>query len=265
MHLLIIAVLPAIVLMIVIYKCDQIEKEPIGLILGVMGLGILSILPTLVCEIISDAFLMLLFNPDGVIYKFLSAFFGVALIEEFWKLFMVRVFIWKNKAFNYRFDAIVYCVASSLGFALLENIMYVFQHGFGTGITRAIISVPGHCTFAIFMGYFLGNSKLFEVKGQKGKSWLWLFYALLFPTLQHGFFDFCLFMENMLLTLVFLGFILICDIVAIVRIARSEKQDTPFYVLKQGDRWISNPEWMQMAAATLDVKMPNIQYDMTKK
>jgi len=265
MHLLIIAILPAIVLMFVIYKCDRIEKEPIGLVLAVAGLGILSVIPTIVCELCADVFLSLLFNPDGAIYKFLNAFFGVALIEEFWKLFMVRVFIWNRKAFNYRFDAIVYCVASSLGFALLENIMYVFQYGFATGISRAIISVPGHCTFAIFMGYFLGNAKLLEVKGLKGKSWLWVFFALLFPTLQHGFFDFCLFMENGLLVLVFLVFVLTCDIVAIIRIARSEKLDVPFYVLKQGDRWISNPEWMQMAAATLDVQMPNIQYDMTKK
>ncbi len=265
MHLLLIAVLPAVVLMIVIYKCDRIEKEPIGLVLGVAGLGIVSCIPTVICEMIADVVLQFLFGSSGVIYSFLSAFLGVALIEEFWKLFMVRVFIWNNKAFNYRFDAIVYCVASSLGFALLENILYVFQYGFGTGISRAILSVPGHCTFAIFMGYFLGNAKLFEVKGQKGKSWLWLFLALLLPTLQHGFFDFCLFMENGWLVLVFLAFVLVCDVIAIVRIARSEKQDTPFYVLKKGDRWISNPEWMQMAAATLDVQMPNIQYDMTKK
>ncbi len=265
MHLLIIAVLPAIVLMFVIYKCDRIEKEPIGLILAVAALGIVSCIPTIICELVADIGLQLFFEPGGVIYNFLHAFFGVALIEEFWKLFMVRIFIWNRKAFNYRFDAIVYCVASSLGFALLENILYVFQNGFGTGIMRAIISVPGHCTFAIFMGYFLGNAKLHEVKGNIGKSWLWLFFSLLFPTLQHGFFDFCLFMQNGWLVLVFLMFIFVCDIVAIIRIARSEKQDVPFYVLKRGDRWISNPEWMQMAAATLDVQMPNIQYDMTRK
>lgn len=265
MHLLIIAILPAIVLMTVIYKCDRIEKEPIGLILAVMGLGIVSCIPTVVCELLADAVLTLLFGSEGIIYNFFNAFLGVALIEEFWKLVVVRLFIWNRKAFNYRFDAIVYCVASSLGFALLENILYVFQYGFGTGISRAILSVPGHCTFAIFMGYFLGNAKLYEVKGQKGKNWLWVFFALLFPTLQHGFFDFCLFMDNILLTLVFLGFVLVCDIVAIVRIARSEKQDLPFYVLKKGDRWISNPEWMQMAAATLDVQMPNIQFDVTNK
>ncbi len=260
MHLLIIAILPAVFLMFVIYKCDRIEKEPIGLIIGIMALGMLSVIPTVICELLATAGMDLLIPQGSVLYKFIDAFLGVALIEEFWKLLIVRLVIWKNKAFNYRFDAIVYCVASSLGFALLENILYVLQSGFGTGIARAIISVPGHCTFAIFMGYFLGNAKLFEVKGQTGKCWLWTFYALLFPMLQHGFFDFCLFMENIVLTLIFLAFIIVCDVIAIIRIAVSEKQDTPFYVLKKGDRWISNPEWMQMAATTLDVQMPNIHY-----
>ena len=265
MFLLLLAILPAVVLMIVIYMCDRIEKEPIGLVLGVMGLGMLSCIPTLVCELIAEPILGFMFGFNDWIYNFMNAFLGVALIEEFWKLVMVRLLVWNRKAFNYRFDAIVYCVASSLGFALLENILYVLQNGFAVGISRAIISVPGHCTFAIFMGYVLGNSKLFEVKGKKGKSWLWLFYSLLFPTMQHGFFDFCLFMEKTWLVLVFLAFVMVCDIVAIVRIARSEKQDTPFYALKQGDSWISNPDWMQMAATSMNVQMPNIKYDMTKK
>ncbi|MBQ4057315.1 MAG: PrsW family intramembrane metalloprotease [Lachnospiraceae bacterium] len=265
MLLLLLAVLPAIALMVVIYICDRIEKEPIGLVLGVMGLGMLSCAPTVVCEIIAELVLSFLFGFNEWVFHFMNAFLGVALIEEFWKLVVVRLFVWNRKAFNYRFDAIVYCVASSLGFALLENVLYVFQYGFGTGVLRAVLSVPGHCTFAIFMGYFVGNAKLFEVKGQKGKSWLWLFFSLLFPTLQHGFYDFCLFTENGWLVLIFFLFVAVCDIVAIVRILRSEKQDTPFYALKQGDRWISNPEWMQMAATTLDVQMPNIQYDMTKK
>lgn len=261
MHLLIIAILPAVVLMLVIYKCDRVEPEPIRLVLGMMGLGILSVIPTLICELIADIGLSLFLDTDSAIYHFLNAFFGVALIEEFWKLFFVMIFVWKKKAFNYRFDAIVYCVASSLGFALLENIVYVMQSGLGTGISRAILSVPGHCTFAIFMGYFLGNAKLFAVQGKKEKSMLWLVLALIMPTLQHGFFDFCLFMESGILVLVFLVFVFVCDIVAIVRIARSEKQDIPFYVLKEGDRWIQNPVWMQMAATAMDVQMPHIKYD----
>ena len=265
MILLLLAVVPAVALMIVIYMCDRIEKEPIGLVLGVMGLGMLSCIPTIICEMIADPILGFVFGFNEWIHNFMSAFLGVALIEEFWKLVMVRLLVWNRKAFNYRFDAIVYCVASSLGFALVENIMYVLQNGFSTGIVRAIIPVPGHCTFAIFMGYFFGNAKLFEVKGQIGKSWLWLFYSLLFPTLQHGFFDFCLFMEKTWLVLVFLAFVLACDVIAIVRIARSEKLDTPFYALKQGDTWISNPDWMQMAATSMNVQMPNIKYDMTKK
>lgn len=271
MHLLLVAILPAIILMFVIYKVDKVEKEPIGFVLGIAGLGILSCIPTVICELVAEMLLVQVVDSTSIIYIFLDAFLGVALIEEFWKLFVVRVFVWNAKAFNYRFDAIVYCVASSLGFALLENILYVFQSGFATGIARAILSVPGHCTFGVFMGYFLGNAKLFEVKGQKKKSWQWVFFALLFPTLQHGFFDFVLMVDTeqewieLLMLLLFLGFVFVCDVVAIVRIARSGKQDLPFYVLKKGDRWISNPEWLQMAALTMDEQMPNVHFDMKER
>ena len=98
MHLLIIGVLPAIVLMVVIYNCDKVEREPIGLVIGMMGFGMLTILPTLICEMIAQAGLQLVFDSEMLIYKFLEAFFGVALIEEFWKLFAVRLFRWNKKA-----------------------------------------------------------------------------------------------------------------------------------------------------------------------
>ena len=64
MHLLIIAVLPAIVLMFVIYKCDRIEKEPIGLIFAVAGLGIVSCIPTIICELVADVVLQLFLEPQ---------------------------------------------------------------------------------------------------------------------------------------------------------------------------------------------------------
>ncbi len=271
MHLLLIAVLPAVILMFIIYKVDKVEREPFWFVFGILILGMISCIPTIICEMITEGILLQIADSSSIVYVFLNAFLGVALIEEFWKLIVVRVFVWNAKAFNYRFDAIVYCVASSLGFALLENILYVFQNGLGTGIARAVLSVPGHCTFGVFMGYFLGNAKLLEVKGQKKKGLKWLFLALLFPTLQHGFFDFVLMIETdyewieLLLLLLFLGFVFVCDVVAIVRIARSEKQDLPFYVLKKGDRWISNPEWLQMAALTMDEQIPNIHFDNDKK
>ena len=44
-------------------------------------------------------------------------------------------------AFNYKFDAIVYCVTSALGFAAIENVLYCLGGDIGTAVTRALLSV----------------------------------------------------------------------------------------------------------------------------
>lgn len=263
MHLLLIAILPAALLMFVICKCDRVEPEPVSLIFKVMGLGMLTVFPSIICEMIGGAFVELYAEiarqRETAIYFALENFLVIGLAEEFWKLFVVKKYIWKKKEFNYRFDAIVYCVASSLGFALLENIMYVFQYGFMTGVMRAVLSVPGHCTFAVFMGFFLGDAKLYEARGNMKKKKQMLLLALIAPMLVHGFYDFCLSMQEPILTLVFLLFVIICDAVAIVRIIRSEKQDVSFYALQAGDQWLENQEWLYMAASTLEMEMPDRQ------
>ena len=261
MHLLVISILPAAVLMLVIYKCDRVEPEPAGLVLAVMGFGMLTILPAMICEAIGEGLLSVFLPQESILFQFLDAFFVIALTEEFWKRFVIRTYIWKKPAFNYRFDAIVYCVASSLGFALLENIFYVFGNGFGTGIMRALLSVPGHCTDAIFMGLFIGNAKLCQVRGNRKKYKMYMAWSLWMPVMLHGFYDFCLGMDSIFLILVFLMFVIICDVTAIVFVILSEKQDAPFYVLKEGDRWIDNPVWLQMAAASLNMDVPDMSPD----
>ena len=261
MHLLIIAVLPAAVLMYVIYRYDKVEREPIGLLLAVMGLGMLTTIPAIIWEVLGEKFLSLFFWEGSLLFIFFDNFLVVALAEECLKRLVVRYFVWKKRAFNYRFDAIVYCVAASLGFALLENILYVFQFGFGTGITRAVLSVPGHCTFGIFMGFFLGDAKLYEVRGNKVKASQLKALSLWIPVILHGFYDFCLSMDSVLLTITFFIFVITVDTIAIIRVIHSERQDEPFYILQEGDRWIQNPVWMQMAAASMDMEMPDIEMD----
>lgn len=261
MHLLIIAVLPAVVLMFVIYRYDKVEREPLGLLLAVMGLGMLTTIPAIIWELLGEKVLSLFLWEDSIPYLILDNFLVVALAEECLKRLVVRCFVWKKKAFNYRFDAIVYCAAASLGFALLENILYVFQFGFGTGITRAVLSIPGHCTFGIFMGFFIGDAKLYEVRGNKAKAGRLQVLSLCVPVVLHGFYDFCLSMESVWLTIIFFVFVITVDTVAIIRVIHSERQDEPFYILQEGDRWIQNPVWMQMAAACVNMEMPDIELD----
>jgi RsiW-degrading membrane proteinase PrsW (M82 family) len=78
-----------------------------------------------------------------------------------------------------------------MGFATLENIGYVLQHGFGTGILRMFLSVPAHGTFAVLMGYHIGLAKFDPVNRKK-----YMVLAIFWPVLFHGTFDFFLFLGN---------------------------------------------------------------------
>ena len=127
---------------------------------------------------------------NGVIYSesvFYSAFIEAGFCEELCKFVILFLTIWWNKNFNEYMDGIVYATFVSLGFACVENILYVFEGGIGTGIVRALLSVPGHFLFGVIMGYFLSLAK-FNDKGRLGYLLLSLFAA----ATAHGLFDWLL-------------------------------------------------------------------------
>ena len=94
------------------------------------------------------------------------------------------IFIWRDKNFDEYFDGIVYACFISLGFACVENIMYVVVNGVGTGIVRAMLSVPAHFLFGILMGYFLSLAKFTPEKRKH-----YIFLGLLFAIVAHGLYD----------------------------------------------------------------------------
>ena len=73
----------------------------------------------------------------------------------------------------------------SMGFATVENIMYVFQYGFTTGFLRMFTAVPAHGAFAIIMGYFLGKAKFTH-----SKEFYYSLVALIAASLFHGLYDY---------------------------------------------------------------------------
>lgn len=187
--LLTIAIIPVIVLMIYVYKKDKYEKEPWGMLVRAFMLGILSIPIALAI----DSFFASVMLGETV---FFQAFFQAGIPEEFakWGLFML--FIWKNKNFDEFFDGIVYACFIGLGFACVENIMYVFDSetysdAVHTGVMRALLSVPGHFLFAVIMGYYLGLAKF--KKNERSK---FLIFSILFPIIAHGLFDYLLMLSS---------------------------------------------------------------------
>ncbi|MFK8060738.1 MAG: PrsW family intramembrane metalloprotease [Polaribacter sp.] len=189
MNLLLIAIAPVTIIILYIYFKDKFEKEPIGFLFKNFLLGAsASILITVILGTIG-AKLIPLTNETSILQQFLKAFFVVALVEEFSKYIIVRYYAQKNKEFNEPFDGIVYAVMVSMGFAALENVLYVFQYGVATGITRAFTAVPAHATFAILMGFFMGKAKFSKNRTQLN------FLGLLLAILFHGAYDFFLFIN----------------------------------------------------------------------
>ena len=145
---------------------------------------------------------------SSVWYLLLDNFVIVACSEELAKFLPVRLAAWNDPAFDYRFDAIVYSVSSALGFAAVENILYVLQSDLRTAVSRAILSVPGHFFFAVSMGLLLSRAKQAECRGQLRRGRMLALLALAVPALLHGAYDFIATMEDPNCEWVFLVFVL---------------------------------------------------------
>jgi len=185
-----IAILPVILLMIFIYRKDKYQKEPIKSLLKAFIGGMIAIPLDILIVSGIDAILGGTAITETV---FFSAFLEAGIPEELSKFLIFMIFIWNDKNFDEYFDGIVYATFIGLGFACVENIMYVFEYGFGTGVVRALLSVPGHFLFGVVLGYFLSMAKF-----HADKRSTYLISGLLLAMLAHGLFDWLLMVASVL-------------------------------------------------------------------
>ena len=153
------ALLPALFLMRYIYRKDSIEKEPKGMLVGLVFLGVAAAVVAVIFETLGTNLLSNYLSADDPAYTIVLAFLVVAVVEEGAKYLFLVWRTWRDPNFNYRFDGIVYAVFVSLGFAAFENISYVMGYGLTTAVARALLAIPAHMGFAVFMGYFYGRAK----------------------------------------------------------------------------------------------------------
>ena len=186
------ALLPVFLVFWYVYSKDKHEREPLALVLKIFFFGALFSPVCIPIERALDNVIWYWFGYDYTLYELIENVIGVGLVEETVKLTVFMIFIWKNKEFNFRYDGIVYAVAASLGFAALENVMYVISYGTAISIPRAIFSIPGHAAFAIFMGFFLSRAKHWALRGIGFFTILALLFAIAIPTIIHGIYDFLL-------------------------------------------------------------------------
>ena len=221
------AVLPAVILLRYVYRHDTVEKEPAGLLLFLLLLGVLSALCAGMVERLTQRILNWFVEPESLIHTILFAFLVVAVAEEAAKFFFLKRWTWNHPAFNYRFDGIVYAVFVSLGFAAYENIQYVLHYGLSVALPRALLAVPGHMSFAVFMGLFYGRAKLCagygDVQGEKLNLTLGYVIAVFF----HGFYDACAMRGTVMATIIFIAFVVLMYLLVYRTLKRESVSDMP--------------------------------------
>ena len=181
------AVVPAIFLLIKVYQLDRMEREPLDLIIQLVVYGMVA---TALAALIEDVLM------NQATSKFIAYFGVVGCTEEGLKYLFVNRGTWKSREFNCMFDGIVYCISVSLGFALMENILYVFNYGLNVAFVRALTAIPGHACFGIFMGVWYGMAKKAEGRAQYAQATLYRILAFLVPVLIHGTYDYLATSDN---------------------------------------------------------------------
>lgn len=192
---------PVFIILFYIYFRDKYDREPLGMLVKALLLGIVIVVPVIFVE----RMLMNMMPQSGkVTAAAYHAFVVAGSTEEIFKFLALYLLVWKSPSFDEKFDGIVYAVFVSLGFAAVENVLYVMDGGMQTALTRAITAVPAHAIFGITMGYYLGIARMYQELKAK-----YLARALLVPILLHGIYDFILMVEIGWLLLLFIPYIIV--------------------------------------------------------
>ncbi len=204
------ALLPVVILLFYIYRKDNRSPEPAWQLVKGFLYGVLSVPLSLCLSVPFGLIGLYVDEPTSVSDSIRIAFLGAAIPEECAKLFMLWLLLRKNRYFDEKMDGIVYAVCVTLGFAALENVMYVFgnyNEWLSTGIVRALFAVPGHFIYGILMGYYYSMVAFYPKTQLKNKI-----MVLVAPIIAHGIYDSILFVTSVtpaisgLLTIVFLVF-----------------------------------------------------------
>ena len=178
--ILVISLAPALFWLWFFYKQDCYEPEPLSLVAKMYFLGMVAAGVALFVENSIIPYV------PGLLFPALA----VPVTEELAKFSMVVLFVFRDAEFDEPMDGIVYATATALGFATLENVLYVLpvqslSSLVVSGTFRAILSVPGHALFAVFWGFALGIAK-FRPPGKKAGI---VAAGLILAIAVHGFFN----------------------------------------------------------------------------
>ncbi|WP_232696294.1 glutamic-type intramembrane protease PrsW [Brevibacillus daliensis] len=169
------AVAPGLALLCYFYLRDNLEPEPISMVVRSFIFGILIAFPVMILQYIIQV-------EWGFNSVWASSVLSAAIVEEFFKWLVVFLTAYKHVEFNEPYDGIVYAVATSLGFATLENLLYLILNGNTVAIWRSLLPVSSHALFAVWMGYYMGRAKF---AGENENRRVFLLFSLFLPMLLH--------------------------------------------------------------------------------
>ncbi|CAM3973409.1 glutamic-type intramembrane protease PrsW [Lederbergia lenta] len=172
---------PGLALLSYFYLKDQYDQEPVLMVFKVFLFGVFITFPIMFIQYVIDAEGLI---TNNILHSYVSA----SLLEEFFKWFMLFFAVYQHADFDEPYDGIVYGVSISLGFATVENILFLVANGVGFAFGRALFPVSSHALFGVLMGYYLGKAK-FNIGGKKHR---WILISFFVPFLLHGLYDYIL-------------------------------------------------------------------------
>lgn len=252
------SIIPVLLILGVIYNMSEVKKQPLWILVVLFLGGILSwIMVRYISKVLGNDIYksqVEINNNLGNKGFFLVSFGIIAFIEELSKYIVISIMCYKNKYFKNPYDAIMYAVCISLGFAFVENIMYINNFGISVAISRAIFSIPAHASFGIIMGYYLGISKLCKDNDNKSYSALCFYCAFFIPFIFHGLYDFLLNFNTQSIYIIFLIYVIIMYVFVIYLLLRLNKVD---------DKWLRHKKKEEIPV--YEVRKPihkNIYYNV---
>ncbi|MBZ2175970.1 PrsW family intramembrane metalloprotease [Schnuerera sp. xch1] len=206
LRLFIIAITPAIAIILAIYLSDRHDREPSKYLILTYLLGALTVVPILIVE---EFFLRInIFSEITILNNLYISFIVAGLTEEYFKRLVVLKVPYNSKYFNEKLDGIVYGIFSAMGFATVENIVYVvyrYANNPHVGLYRGIFSVPAHAAFGLTMGYYLSLAK-FDADDKRSR--INMRRSLYMPILLHGGFNFVLMTQVRILGMLFIPYVI---------------------------------------------------------
>lgn len=168
------AIAPGLALLSYFYLRNQMATEPRKTLLQAFIFGTLITFPIMFIQYV-------LHTEDTFTNNFVKDVLVSSSLEEFFKWFIIFALILRNIEFDDPYDGILYGASVSLGFATVENVLYLLSFGLDTAFIRAILPVSSHALFGVVMGYYFGKSK-FADNDKKTEYLMLSFFA---PLLLH--------------------------------------------------------------------------------